>query len=53
MSCGARAGCYGGEAFAAVLSDGNAALAAHLVAAADRGLYQAKADGRNCVRAVD
>lgn len=33
--------------------DSGAALAAHLVAAADRGLYQAKADGRNCVRAVD
>jgi GGDEF domain-containing protein len=46
-------GRYGGEESAAVLSDGNAAMAAHLVAAADRGLYQAKADGRNCVRAVD
>jgi len=30
-----------------------AALSAHLVAAADRGVYRAKADGRNCVRAMD
>ena len=33
--------------------DDSAALAAHLVAAADRGVYRAKADGRDCVRAVD
>ncbi|MEI6320000.1 MAG: sensor domain-containing diguanylate cyclase [Pseudomonadota bacterium] len=33
--------------------DSAARLAAHLVAAADRGVYRAKADGRNCVRAED
>lgn len=31
--------------------DNGAALAAHLVAAADRAVYLAKAEGRNCVRA--
>jgi diguanylate cyclase (GGDEF)-like protein len=33
--------------------DSAARLAAHLVAAADRGVYRAKAAGRNCVRAED